>query len=152
MLLVSLRMWWCLLNQFSYFLRCVLKSLDSVAVFFIEKGSNGERKGLAKQAAQKRAGSGIREYHWVSLTLGLYVTQLLLVGKSVGLSLSTCFWCIVFDWSWFGEADKRKAEDRYYTDDAPGLRVTPNTVLTTSLSYVGIVVVLHIFSKMLTPA
>lgn len=47
---------------------------------------------------------------------------------------------------------KKAAEDRYYTDDAPGLRVTPNTVLITSLSYVGIVVVLHIFSKMLSPA
>eukprot|EP01015_Nassula_variabilis_P010706 TRINITY_DN1866_c0_g1_i5.p2 TRINITY_DN1866_c0_g1~~TRINITY_DN1866_c0_g1_i5.p2 ORF type:complete len:118 (+),score=46.61 TRINITY_DN1866_c0_g1_i5:66-419(+) len=34
-----------------------------------------------------------------------------------------------------------------YSEDAPGLKVTPKTVLITSLIYIGVVVLLHIWSK-----
>ena len=36
-----------------------------------------------------------------------------------------------------------------YTSEAPGLKVSPKTVLITSLVYVGIVVFLHIWQKMM---
>eukprot|EP00538_Stauroneis_constricta_P007788 CAMPEP_0119546138 /NCGR_PEP_ID=MMETSP1352-20130426/680_1 /TAXON_ID=265584 /ORGANISM="Stauroneis constricta, Strain CCMP1120" /LENGTH=69 /DNA_ID=CAMNT_0007590803 /DNA_START=104 /DNA_END=313 /DNA_ORIENTATION=+ len=36
---------------------------------------------------------------------------------------------------------------QFYTDDSPGLQVGPNTVLVASLSFVGIVVLLHIWGK-----
>mmetsp|Transcript_9475 Transcript_9475/g.14087 ORF Transcript_9475/g.14087 Transcript_9475/m.14087 type:complete len:83 (+) Transcript_9475:44-292(+) len=35
----------------------------------------------------------------------------------------------------------------FYQDDTPGLKVGPTTVLVTSLSFVGIVVLLHIWGK-----
>jgi protein transport protein SEC61 subunit beta len=36
---------------------------------------------------------------------------------------------------------------QFYTDDSPGLQVGPTTVLIASLSFVGIVVLLHIWGK-----
>eukprot|EP00523_Entomoneis_sp_CCMP467_P007604 CAMPEP_0168728428 /NCGR_PEP_ID=MMETSP0724-20121128/5678_1 /TAXON_ID=265536 /ORGANISM="Amphiprora sp., Strain CCMP467" /LENGTH=66 /DNA_ID=CAMNT_0008775271 /DNA_START=36 /DNA_END=236 /DNA_ORIENTATION=- len=36
---------------------------------------------------------------------------------------------------------------QFYTDDSPGLQVGPTTVLVASLSFVGIVVLLHIIGK-----
>eukprot|EP01066_Platyproteum_vivax_P010519 Platyproteum_vivax@DN4714_c0_g1_i1.p1 len=36
---------------------------------------------------------------------------------------------------------------RFYTDDAPGLKIGPTTVLVLSLVFMAIVVVLHIVSK-----
>jgi len=36
---------------------------------------------------------------------------------------------------------------QFYTDDSPGLQVGPTTVLVASLSFVGVVVLLHIWGK-----
>eukprot|EP00978_Attheya_sp_CCMP212_P024882 scaffold78981_cov43-Attheya_sp.AAC.3 len=36
---------------------------------------------------------------------------------------------------------------QFYTDDSPGLQVGPTTVLVASLSFVGLVVLLHIWGK-----
>ncbi len=36
---------------------------------------------------------------------------------------------------------------QFYTDDSPGLQVGPTTVLIASLSFVGVVVLLHIWGK-----
>lgn len=36
---------------------------------------------------------------------------------------------------------------QFYTDDSPGLQVGPTTVLVASLSFVGVVVLLHIVGK-----
>ncbi|GBG33930.1 Protein transport protein Sec61 subunit beta [Hondaea fermentalgiana] len=36
---------------------------------------------------------------------------------------------------------------RFYTDDAPGLKIGPTMVLVLSLSFIGFVVVLHIWGK-----
>jgi protein transport protein SEC61 subunit beta len=36
---------------------------------------------------------------------------------------------------------------QFYSDDSPGLQVGPTTVLVASLSFVGIVVLLHIIGK-----
>lgn len=36
---------------------------------------------------------------------------------------------------------------QFYTDDSPGLQVGPTTVLVASLSFVGVVVMLHILGK-----
>ena len=36
---------------------------------------------------------------------------------------------------------------QFYTDDSPGLQVGPTSVLVASLSFVGIVVLLHIWGK-----
>jgi len=35
----------------------------------------------------------------------------------------------------------------FFTEEAPGLKVTPKTVLITSLVYIGVVVLLHIWAK-----
>jgi len=35
----------------------------------------------------------------------------------------------------------------FFTEEAPGLKVSPKTVLITSLVYIGVVVLLHIWSK-----
>ena len=43
---------------------------------------------------------------------------------------------------------KNPGEMNFYTDEAPGLKVTPKTVLITSLVYLGIVVVLHLLGKL----
>jgi protein transport protein SEC61 subunit beta len=36
---------------------------------------------------------------------------------------------------------------KLYTEDMPGIQVGPSTVLILSLVYIGVVVALHIFSK-----
>ena len=36
---------------------------------------------------------------------------------------------------------------QFYSDDSPGLQVGPTTVLVASLSFVGLVVLLHIWGK-----
>lgn len=36
---------------------------------------------------------------------------------------------------------------QFYADDSPGLQVGPTTVLVASLSFVGVVVLLHILGK-----
>jgi len=36
---------------------------------------------------------------------------------------------------------------QFYTDESPGLQVGPTTVLVASLSFVGVVVLLHILGK-----
>jgi len=38
-------------------------------------------------------------------------------------------------------------EMKFFTEDAPGLKIHPKTVLVVSLVYIGIVVLLHIWSK-----
>merc|ERR1712216_665170 len=38
---------------------------------------------------------------------------------------------------------------RFYTDDAPGLKIGPVTVLVMSLIYIGCVVLLHIWGKIM---
>jgi len=40
----------------------------------------------------------------------------------------------------------------FYTDETPGLKVTPKTVLITSLVYLGIVVILHLLGKIRSDA
>ena len=37
---------------------------------------------------------------------------------------------------------------RFYTDDAPGLKIGPTTVLIMSLLFIGSVVMLHIWAKL----
>jgi len=39
---------------------------------------------------------------------------------------------------------------RFYTDDAPGLKIGPTTVLVLSLLFIGFVVLLHIWGKLTT--
>ncbi|XP_010922540.1 uncharacterized protein [Elaeis guineensis] len=36
---------------------------------------------------------------------------------------------------------------RFYTDDAPGLKMTPTVVLVMSLCFIGFVTALHVFGK-----
>mmetsp|Transcript_2601 Transcript_2601/g.3928 ORF Transcript_2601/g.3928 Transcript_2601/m.3928 type:complete len:92 (-) Transcript_2601:85-360(-) len=36
---------------------------------------------------------------------------------------------------------------RFYTDDAPGFKIGPTTVLACSLIFIGLVVILHIWGK-----
>ncbi len=47
-----------------------------------------------------------------------------------------------------GFTTKDAGNMNFYTEEAPGLKVTPKTVLITSLIYLGIVVVLHLVGKM----
>jgi len=44
--------------------------------------------------------------------------------------------------------NRSAGELKLYTEDAPGLQIGPSTVLLLSLSYVAIVVVLHIVGKL----
>ncbi|URE18110.1 Protein transport protein sec61 [Musa troglodytarum] len=37
---------------------------------------------------------------------------------------------------------------RFYTDDAPGLKMTPTVVLVMSLCFIGFVTALHVFGKL----
>ncbi|XP_043703260.1 protein transport protein Sec61 subunit beta-like [Telopea speciosissima] len=37
---------------------------------------------------------------------------------------------------------------RFYTDDAPGLKITPTVVLVVSLCFIGFVTALHVFGKL----
>mmetsp|Transcript_8836 Transcript_8836/g.9351 ORF Transcript_8836/g.9351 Transcript_8836/m.9351 type:complete len:86 (+) Transcript_8836:59-316(+) len=36
---------------------------------------------------------------------------------------------------------------KFYTDDAPGFKIGPTTVLASSLIFIGLVVILHIWGK-----
>ncbi|MCL4117958.1 UNVERIFIED_CONTAM: hypothetical protein GTU68_024016 [Idotea baltica] len=40
---------------------------------------------------------------------------------------------------------------RYFSEDSAGFKIQPKTVLIMSLIYIGIVVLLHIYSKMGAP-
>ena len=40
---------------------------------------------------------------------------------------------------------------RYFSEDSAGFKIQPKTVLIMSLIYIGIVVLLHIFSKVAAP-
>mmetsp|Transcript_56619 Transcript_56619/g.64901 ORF Transcript_56619/g.64901 Transcript_56619/m.64901 type:complete len:86 (-) Transcript_56619:131-388(-) len=46
-----------------------------------------------------------------------------------------------------GAQGGRQGDLKFFTDEAPGIKVTPKAVLITSFVYIGIVVILHIFSK-----
>uniref|UniRef100_A0A7C8YHR0 Protein transport protein Sec61 subunit beta n=1 Tax=Opuntia streptacantha TaxID=393608 RepID=A0A7C8YHR0_OPUST len=37
---------------------------------------------------------------------------------------------------------------RFYTDDAPGLKVSPTTVLVMSIAFIAFVISLHVFGKL----
>uniref|UniRef100_A0A7N0T9W3 Protein transport protein Sec61 subunit beta n=1 Tax=Kalanchoe fedtschenkoi TaxID=63787 RepID=A0A7N0T9W3_KALFE len=37
---------------------------------------------------------------------------------------------------------------RFYTDDAPGLKITPTVVLVMSVCFIGFVTALHVFGKL----
>lgn len=37
---------------------------------------------------------------------------------------------------------------QFYTDDAPGLRISPNVVLVMSIGFIGFVSVLHVMGKL----
>lgn len=37
---------------------------------------------------------------------------------------------------------------RFYTDDAPGLKISPTVVLVMSLGFIGFVTMLHVFGKL----
>lgn len=41
---------------------------------------------------------------------------------------------------------------RFYPDEAPGMKISPTTVLVVSLLFIGFVVMLHIYGKMTAPA
>mmetsp|Transcript_32575 Transcript_32575/g.29433 ORF Transcript_32575/g.29433 Transcript_32575/m.29433 type:complete len:89 (+) Transcript_32575:77-343(+) len=45
-------------------------------------------------------------------------------------------------------AQKNPGQITFYSDETPGLKVSPKTVLITSLVYIGIVVILHLYSKL----
>lgn len=46
------------------------------------------------------------------------------------------------------KAGGAKGGDVFYTEESTGLRVGPKTVLITSLVYIGIVVLLHLWGKL----
>mmetsp|Transcript_49985 Transcript_49985/g.57537 ORF Transcript_49985/g.57537 Transcript_49985/m.57537 type:complete len:85 (-) Transcript_49985:229-483(-) len=46
-----------------------------------------------------------------------------------------------------GTQGGKPSDLKFFTDEAPGIKVTPKAVLITSFVYIGIVVLLHIFSK-----
>ena len=39
---------------------------------------------------------------------------------------------------------------RFYTDESPGLKIGPTTVLVTSVMFIGFVVLLHIYGKIMS--
>ena len=41
----------------------------------------------------------------------------------------------------------KKGGSKFYTDESTGFKIQPKTVLIMSLVYIGIVVLLHIYSK-----
>eukprot|EP00358_Blepharisma_japonicum_P004690 CAMPEP_0202949528 /NCGR_PEP_ID=MMETSP1395-20130829/16211_1 /ASSEMBLY_ACC=CAM_ASM_000871 /TAXON_ID=5961 /ORGANISM="Blepharisma japonicum, Strain Stock R1072" /LENGTH=83 /DNA_ID=CAMNT_0049652635 /DNA_START=20 /DNA_END=271 /DNA_ORIENTATION=+ len=47
-----------------------------------------------------------------------------------------------------GRGDGNAGELKLYTEDAPGLQIGPSTVLLLSLSYIAVVVILHIVGKL----
>eukprot|EP00903_Cladosiphon_okamuranus_P011595 g10905.t1 len=46
-----------------------------------------------------------------------------------------------------GQGNNQQGIMRFYTDDAPGLRIGPTVVLVFSLAFIGCVVLLHIWGK-----
>ena len=48
-------------------------------------------------------------------------------------------------------AKKGSGNMRYFSEDSAGFKIQPKTVLIMSLIYIGIVVLLHIFSKVAAP-
>ena len=48
-------------------------------------------------------------------------------------------------------AKKGSGNMRYFSEDSAGFKIQPKTVLIMSLIYIGIVVLLHIFSKVSAP-
>lgn len=46
---------------------------------------------------------------------------------------------------------KKPSSMRYFSEDSAGFKIQPKTVLIMSLIYIGIVVLLHIYSKMGAP-
>ncbi|CAM9776484.1 unnamed protein product [Pylaiella littoralis] len=46
-----------------------------------------------------------------------------------------------------GNGNNQQGIMRFYTDDAPGLRIGPTVVLVFSLAFIGCVVLLHIWGK-----
>ena len=48
-------------------------------------------------------------------------------------------------------ANKGSGNMRYFSEDSAGFKIQPKTVLIMSLIYIGIVVLLHIFSKVAAP-
>jgi len=49
-------------------------------------------------------------------------------------------------------SSKKTSGLNYFSEDSAGFRVQPKTVLIMSLVYIGIVVLLHIYSKLGAPA
>ncbi|RVW84333.1 Protein transport protein Sec61 subunit beta [Vitis vinifera] len=47
----------------------------------------------------------------------------------------------------FGSGSSGSNMLRFYTDDAPGLKITPTVVLVMSLCFIGFVTALHVFGK-----
>ena len=47
-------------------------------------------------------------------------------------------------------SSKKGGSLKYFSDDATGFKIQPKTVLIMSLVYIGIVVLLHIYSKVTT--
>lgn len=45
-------------------------------------------------------------------------------------------------------SSKKAASQRYFSEDSAGFKIQPKTVLIMSLVYIGIVVLLHIYSKL----
>ncbi len=46
---------------------------------------------------------------------------------------------------------KKGGSLKYFSEDSTGFKIQPKTVLIMSLVYIGIVVLLHIYSKMVAP-
>lgn len=47
---------------------------------------------------------------------------------------------------------KKGGNTQYFSEDNSGLKIQPKTVLIMSLVYIGLVVLLHIYSKINAPA
>ena len=45
-------------------------------------------------------------------------------------------------------SSKKASSLKYFSDDSTGFRIQPKTVLIVSLVFIGLVVMLHIYSKM----
>ena len=45
-------------------------------------------------------------------------------------------------------SSKKTSSLKYFSDDSTGFRIQPKTVLIVSLVFIGLVVMLHIYSKM----
>ena len=49
-------------------------------------------------------------------------------------------------------SSKKGGSMKYFSEDSAGFKIQPKTVLIMSLIYIGIVVLLHIYSKIGTPS